>query len=207
MRRLFPIRSLLLFTTLRLDTLLQGPFIYTCATRSLSYCSRTAILNRINVTSNILASQFSQIRSAKMSTFNADAKTQEVIDRLAEPASKEAEILEKNEGREAALKEIKTEEEKVEKKEEKKEEALPKLSAADFKVYNSMAEHMNYFVRPLLISTSHFHPFNPLLTPPISITISDNPGPFSTPPPPPTNAHETSLSANSYKPVSVSFPN
>jgi hypothetical protein len=29
---------------------------------------------------------------------------------------------------------------------EKAEEALPKLSAADFRVYNSMAEHMEYFV-------------------------------------------------------------
>ena len=30
----------------------------------------------------------------------------------------------------------------------KEEEKLPKLSAADFRVYNSMAEHMEYFVRP-----------------------------------------------------------
>ncbi|RAL62244.1 hypothetical protein DID88_004814 [Monilinia fructigena] len=30
-------------------------------------------------------------------------------------------------------------------KKEKKEEVLPKLSAADFRVYNSMAEHMEYF--------------------------------------------------------------
>jgi hypothetical protein len=28
----------------------------------------------------------------------------------------------------------------------KEETTLPKLSAADFKVYNSMAEHMEYFV-------------------------------------------------------------
>jgi hypothetical protein len=51
----------------------------------------------------------------------------------------EGEVLGKNEGREEALKEI----EKEEKKEEPK---LPKLSAADFRAYNSMAEHMEYFV-------------------------------------------------------------
>ncbi|KAI9646886.1 hypothetical protein NHQ30_004886 [Ciborinia camelliae] len=79
-----------------------------------------------------------------MSTSSADAKVQEVIDRSGEPASKEAELLKKNEGREEALNDIKGEEKKVEKKEEKKEEALPKLSAADFKAYNSMAEQMNY---------------------------------------------------------------
>jgi hypothetical protein len=28
------------------------------------------------------------------------------------------------------------------------EPALPKLSAADFRIYNSMAEHMEYFVSP-----------------------------------------------------------
>jgi hypothetical protein len=60
------------------------------------------------------------------------------IDDLAKPAGPcEAEILGKNE----ALKSHVKEEEK-----EKLEEKLPKLSAADFRVYNSMAEHMEYFV-------------------------------------------------------------
>lgn len=82
------------------------------------------------------------------------------VERLAEPASTEAEILNGNEGREEALcdkmKETKVTDGKEEaktgdKEEEKKEEPpLPKLSAADFRVYNSMAEHMEYFVRPLL---------------------------------------------------------
>ncbi|KAA8573018.1 hypothetical protein EYC84_003561 [Monilinia fructicola] len=72
-----------------------------------------------------------------MSTSVEDAKAQQVIDRLKEPANKEADILEKNDGRD---------DESIEyNKKEKKEEALPKLSAADFRVYNSMAEHMEYF--------------------------------------------------------------
>ncbi|TVY16065.1 hypothetical protein LARI1_G003808 [Lachnellula arida] len=63
------------------------------------------------------------------------------VNRLAEPREKENEILAGNPARDAALK--KAEEAKVEDK-------LPKLSAAEFRVYNSMAEHMEYFVpRPL----------------------------------------------------------
>ncbi|TVY38896.1 hypothetical protein LSUB1_G002841 [Lachnellula subtilissima] len=58
------------------------------------------------------------------------------VNRLAEPCEKEGEILEGNQARDAALKKV--EEAKVEKK-------LPKLSAAEFRVYNSMAEHMEYF--------------------------------------------------------------
>jgi hypothetical protein len=68
---------------------------------------------------------------------------QQEVERLQGQASKEAEILAENEGREEALKDkAKAEEDK------KEEEKLPKLSAADFRVYNSMAEHMEYFVRP-----------------------------------------------------------
>ncbi|TGO85382.1 hypothetical protein BPOR_0402g00080 [Botrytis porri] len=78
-----------------------------------------------------------------MSTASENVK--EVVDRAGEPASKQEETLGENEERKDALKEIETEEQKIEKKEEKKEDALPKLSAADFKIYNSMAEHMNYF--------------------------------------------------------------
>jgi hypothetical protein len=57
------------------------------------------------------------------------------VNRLAEPASKEADILGCNEARKEAEKEVEEEEVK-----------LPKLSAADFRTYNSMAEHMEYFV-------------------------------------------------------------
>lgn len=152
MRRSFPFRSLLLFTVLRLESLVLVPSPVTFYTniRSLSLAARnwTTGVAKANfaLTIPIQTPQLSQIRNAKMSS-SADAKEQEVLDRLAEPASKQTEILGTNEGREDALKEVKKEEEKVEKKEEKKEDALPKLSAADFRVYNSMAEHMNYYVR------------------------------------------------------------
>ncbi|TGO51031.1 hypothetical protein BOTNAR_0370g00080 [Botryotinia narcissicola] len=139
MRRVFPVpfRSLLLFTTLRLDAVVPvSNTISTCASsvRSLSTSfssgfglgpsSRninwTALVkgNYIawNSHNRIPIPQFSQTRSAKMSTSIAEVK--EVVDKAGEPAKK---------------------------KEQKKEEALPKLSAADFKVYNSMAERMNYF--------------------------------------------------------------
>lgn len=62
----------------------------------------------------------------------------EEADRLARPADvEEGKILEENPVRKQALEEI---------KDEPKKEALPKLSAAEFRVYNSMAEHMEYFV-------------------------------------------------------------
>jgi hypothetical protein len=66
----------------------------------------------------------------------------------AQPASIEAETLERNKGCEETLTNKATEETPaaVEKNEEPK---LPKLSAADFRAYNSMAEHMEYFVHPL----------------------------------------------------------
>lgn len=51
----------------------------------------------------------------------------------------ETKILEENKVREEAVKTI-------EKEEKKEEPALPKLSAAEFRAYNSMAEHMEYFV-------------------------------------------------------------
>ncbi len=79
----------------------------------------------------------------------ADLNKEELenVDRLAEPAAKECEILGKNALREEAL-----EEEKAEKKKKEEEPKLPKLSAAEFRIYNSMAEHMEYFVIPLFIS-------------------------------------------------------
>jgi hypothetical protein len=65
---------------------------------------------------------------------------QDEVNRLAEPCAKENEILEGNSAREALKKA----------EEAKEEEKLPKLSAAEFRVYNSMAEHMEYFVSQIL---------------------------------------------------------
>jgi hypothetical protein len=78
-------------------------------------------------------------------TIMADLNKEELenVDRLAEPAVKECEMLGKNELREEALEEEKAEEKKEE------EPKLPKLSTAEFKIYNSMAEHMDYFVSSL----------------------------------------------------------
>jgi hypothetical protein len=72
----------------------------------------------------------------------ADLSKEEIgeVERLAEPAENECEILGKNEGREEALKQQENVEEK------KEVPKLPKLSAAEFRAYNSMAEHMEYFV-------------------------------------------------------------
>ena len=125
--------------------------------------------------------QFSQSRSAKMSTSSADVK--EVVDKAGEPASKQAEILGENPGRE--------------------EDALPKLSAADFKLYNSMAERMNYFVRLLVRSSFQFPFFTNL---PLSTTTSDKPGHFSKPLLSITNDRAISLCANFSKPDFPSSP-
>ena len=67
----------------------------------------------------------------------------------------ECEILQENEVREEAVKDI----EAAKKEEPKKEDApeakkLPKLSAAEFRAYNSMAEHMEYFVSSCWLFTS-----------------------------------------------------
>ncbi|ATZ48471.1 hypothetical protein BCIN_03g06890 [Botrytis cinerea B05.10] len=157
MRRVLPFRSSLLFTSLKLHAVAVAVVpvlntIYPCASSvrnssssspisSLSLSSGigfgpgsrnrsrnwTALVkgNYIvwNTHNRVPFPQFSQSRSAKMSTSSADVK--EAVDKAGEPASKQAEILGENPGRE--------------------EDALPKLSAADFKLYNSMAERMNYF--------------------------------------------------------------
>lgn len=80
----------------------------------------------------------------------ADLSKEEVasVERMAEPASTEAEILEPNKEGEKVLCDKAKEEEK------KEEPALPKLSAAEFRAYNSMAEHMEYFVRYVLLFLS-----------------------------------------------------
>lgn len=74
----------------------------------------------------------------------AELKQEEIceeVERLAKPAESEAEILNGEKGVEVP---------EAEKKfvEDKKEEdvKLPKLSATEFRAYNSMAEHMEYFV-------------------------------------------------------------
>lgn len=88
---------------------------------------------------------------------------QESVERLSQPSSKENEILEGNSAREEALKDV---------KKAKEEEKLPKLSAAEYRVYNSMADNMEYFVSlPFPIEG-----LNADLLP--SITISDNNGIF-----------------------------
>jgi hypothetical protein len=71
-----------------------------------------------------------------------DLKAEEMgeVERLAEPAGPcEGEILGKNEGGDEAPQDAAA---------AKQEEALPKLSAAEFMAYNSMAENMEYFVSP-----------------------------------------------------------
>jgi len=74
-----------------------------------------------------------------MTDLNKEAMGEE--ERLAEPAEPcERAMLGKNEVRDEALKAIE--------EEEKEDVKLPKLSAAEFRAYNSMAEHMEYFVSP-----------------------------------------------------------
>ncbi|KAL2068100.1 hypothetical protein VTL71DRAFT_16198 [Oculimacula yallundae] len=74
----------------------------------------------------------------------AELKQEEIreeVSHLAKPAESEAEMLNGEKG-------VKVEggEGEVKKEEAKKEEVkLPKLSAAEFRAYNSMAEHMEYF--------------------------------------------------------------
>lgn len=75
-----------------------------------------------------------------MSDLSAESKAE--VDRLAQPVSNEAEILNDNVVREEALKD----KAKVVKEDKPEEVKLPKLSAADERVYNSMAEHMEYVV-------------------------------------------------------------
>jgi hypothetical protein len=71
------------------------------------------------------------------------------VERLAQPAGMEGGILEGNKDRDEAFK-MKGD---VEKSEDKKEK-LPKLSATDFAVYNSMSEHMEYFVGLFVLNYS-----------------------------------------------------
>jgi hypothetical protein len=83
-----------------------------------------------------------------MSDIIAESKVE--AERLAQPAANEAEILGSDTVSGEVLKDVKKEEKKV--VEEEKKEELPKLSAAEFRAYNSMAEHMEYFV------SSHLSP-------------------------------------------------
>lgn len=81
--------------------------------------------------------RYREIQTDAMAELNPADK-----DILSQPASAEASILSKNEGREEALKQKAAESSR---QAETAEEKLPPLSAADFRVYNSMAEHMEYF--------------------------------------------------------------
>jgi len=71
---------------------------------------------------------------------SAEAKV-EAEQHMAQPAENEAKILEENCPRDEAVKA----KEEVEASSAPAEEKLPKLSLADFRVYNNMAEHMEYF--------------------------------------------------------------
>ena len=74
-----------------------------------------------------------------------EAEEPEEVARLAELAGPcEGEILRENVAREEALKAVAAQGKAAEK--EVKEQTLPKLSAAEFRAYNSMSEHMEYFV-------------------------------------------------------------
>jgi hemerythrin-like domain-containing protein len=77
----------------------------------------------------------------------ADLNKEELdsVDRMSKPAEKECEIL----GKKEALKDEVVEEKKEE------EPSLPKLSAAEFRTYNSMAEHMEYFVSSFSSQSDH----------------------------------------------------
>lgn len=78
-----------------------------------------------------------------MADLNAENEAIEGVERLSKSAECEKEIL----GEPNTRKEAAAEKKNVEKSDAPVEEKLPKLSAADFRVYNSMAEHMEYFVR------------------------------------------------------------
>jgi len=71
-----------------------------------------------------------------------DTSLVEGVDTMAEQADQKV-----FDGCEAGGKETAAVAGKEAKKEEKKEDALPPLSAADYKVYNQMSEHMDYYVR------------------------------------------------------------
>ncbi|KAI9052256.1 hypothetical protein LZ554_003613 [Drepanopeziza brunnea f. sp. 'monogermtubi'] len=86
-----------------------------------------------------------------MADLKQEHKISEEVDRLAKPASTEAEMLNGETGadvinnhKKQAESEKAKEKEEVE-KEEKGQGKPPKLSAAEFRAYNSMADHMEYF--------------------------------------------------------------
>jgi len=123
---------------------------------------------------------------------------QEEVDRLAEPCAKEQEILGGNEVRDEALKKVE------ETKKEVKEDKLPKLSAAEFRAYNSMAEHMEYFVSATTATGKFEMRIKTEFTFLSSITISDNPGQSSKMPATTTAAQITCPSKPSSLPASPS---
>lgn len=92
-------------------------------------------ISKRNFTSLTISPNFPTVMSDLNSQCDKDAE------RLAEAAESEAQILEGNPEREEAVKSKK----KVEASVAPQEEKLPKLSSREFQIYNSMAEHMEYF--------------------------------------------------------------
>jgi len=68
--------------------------------------------------------------------------------------------------------------------EQEQQKELPKLSAAEFRVYNRMAEHMDMFVRYLALETGYFASQQLTSPPSNSTTTSAKPGTSSTAPAP-----------------------
>jgi hypothetical protein len=122
-------------------TLLLSPLLRTTAASHAKRAAIPALQHPICRRNFTCAAPYQQNFQVIMADLNKEEL--ESLDRLAEPAAKECEILGENKSREEALKEGMVEEKKEE------EPKLPKLSAAEFRTYNSMAEHMEYFVSSL----------------------------------------------------------
>jgi hypothetical protein len=127
-------------------TLLLSPLLRSTASAAAKYTKRAAIpaiqypICRCNFT--CLPPHQQDFR-----TIMADLNKEELdsVDRISKPAEKECEIV----GKKEALKDEVVEEKKEE------EPSLPKLSAAEFRTYNSMAEHMEYFVSSFSSQSDH----------------------------------------------------
>lgn len=133
-------------------------------------CPRPVVLSRRDFSCFSCLLQAQQSSQSPIATMaDLSPESQEEVARLAEPCESEADILKGSEARESAVegkqKEV-NESADVESSKglQKEEEKLPKLSAADFKIYNHMAEHMDYFV--CLSPLVSFHFPNP---PPLSL--------------------------------------
>jgi hypothetical protein len=130
-------------------TLLLSPLFRNTAAATAGYAKRAAIpavqypICRRNFTCASPAQQ-------DFRTIMADLNKEELakVDRLSKPAEQECEML----GKSGAS--------KAEVEGEKEEPKLPKLSAAEFRAYNSMAEHMEYFVSLDFIPSHILHVYH-----------------------------------------------